>query len=64
MADYEQLVLFDLAPYSSQQMPVRGKTLGLREKEQLKQIECRQLELDLFSKQSDEAPSESLRLAA
>jgi len=30
MANYEQLVLFDLAPYTSQQTTVEEKALGIR----------------------------------
>lgn len=64
MADYEQLLLFDLAPYIAQQTSVEGKALGFGKEKPLKQLEYKQLELKLFSKQADESSCETLRLAA
>ena len=39
VADYEQLVLFDLASYNSQQTSVEEKALAIRKVESLEQIE-------------------------
>ncbi len=64
MADYEQLVLFDQAPYTAQQTTVEEKALGFRKREPLKQIKGKQLELNLFTQHSDEILHESIRLAA
>ena len=64
MVDYEQLVLFDLVPHTLQQTPVEEKALGFKKREPLKQIEVKQLELNLFSQHSDKIPCEPIRLAA
>jgi hypothetical protein len=64
MAEYEQLVLFDLAPYTSQQASVEEKALGIRKVGSLEQIEFKLLALNLFPQRSDEIPYESIRLAA
>lgn len=64
MADYEQLVLFDLAPWTSQQTTVKEKALGFKKREPLKQIEGKQLELDLFPQYTDRIFDKSMRLAA
>lgn len=64
MANYEQLVLFDLAPYSPQQFPAEEEVLGLRKVELLEQIEGIQLELDLFPQHPDVILNEPMRLAA
>lgn len=64
MADHEQLVLFDLAPHTSQQTTVEEKALGSKKREPLKQIEGKQLELDLFPQHTDKIFDKSMRLAA
>ena len=64
MADYEQPVLFDLAPHTSQQATVEEKALGIAKVESPKQVEGKQLKLDLFPQHSDKIPYESTKLAA
>lgn len=64
MADYEQLTLFDLTPYISQQPTVEAKALNIKKVEPLEQSKGKQLELNLFIQHSDEIQKESIRLAA
>ena len=63
MGNYEQLELFDLRAYTSEQPAAID-----REEEQFEEvrqcIQYKQLELDLFPQQSYKTPKEQVRLAA
>jgi hypothetical protein len=60
----EQLLLFDLAPYSIQRSAAEDEALSGKGVWRFTQIEYKQLELDLFAQLPNEAPLETLSLAA
>ncbi|MGA7933242.1 MAG: hypothetical protein WCA35_06820 [Kovacikia sp.] len=60
----EQLLLFDLAPCSIQRPTAEDEALSDEGVQKFRQIEYKQLELDLFPRQPDEAPLKTLGLAA
>jgi hypothetical protein len=60
----EQLLLFDLAPYSIQRPTDEDRALSDECVRRFGQIEYKQLELDLFSQLPKETPLEALSLAA
>jgi hypothetical protein len=64
MANYEQIVLFDLEPYTIQQSAVYEEALDLRKVESLAQFEYKQLELNLFFKKASGFNEQPLKLAA
>jgi hypothetical protein len=65
MAHHEQLVLFDLTPYTSQQSAVDGdKALDIENVQPLRLIDFQQLEIDFYPQQTNEFFDDSLGLAA
>ncbi len=64
MANYEQLVLFDLAPYITQQSTVEEEMSSSRKVKLLEQIEYIQLELDLFPQHANVISNKNTQLAA
>lgn len=64
MANYEQLVLFDLTPYITQQSTVEEEVLGSRKVELLVKEKYIQLELDLFPQPADVILDKNTPLAA
>lgn len=64
MAYYEQLVLFDPAPFMTQLSQKETKVLDYRKDEVPEQIEYIQLELNLLTRHTERIHQESMRLAA
>ncbi len=64
MAEYKQLVLFDLAPYITQQSTVEKEVLDSRKVELVAKGKYIQLELDLFPQHADVISDTNTLLAA